>query len=951
MPAVPEFDPLVDEAPSRFIVGIDLGTTNMAVTYVDTEDPEAKVTVFPVLQVVAPGETEARETLPSFHFQPPQSEAAAESMRLPWHRKPNRYCVGVMARDESARTAGRAVVSAKSWLCHAGVDRTAALLPWQGAPDVERLSPVDASARYLEHIRRAWNHSFPGAPLEKQDIVLTLPASFDEVARTLTIEAAQAARLPRITLLEEPQAAFYAWVNQNAGNWAEQVEVGQKILVCDIGGGTTDFTLIRVRASEVEGERVQFHRVAVGQHLILGGDNLDLALAKFLEQKLAGGSQLPSQQWDRLVGRARQIKEDFLSPQGPETLTVQLPAMGSRLIGGGLQTEVTRDEVQSLLVEGFLPRVELDSRPMTHATGFQEFGLPYTSDPAITKHLATFLYAHRDTDLPASDPLSARPDILLFNGGFFGSDLMKTRIIDQLRHWFQTGDDPGWSPRILENDRLDLAVARGAACFGRVRRGEGVRIAASLARSYYIAVDALDERGAESKALCIVPGRAEPGQEFELHEREFSLTLSQPVEFSLLVSSVRLADEAGELHEVDPDQMTPLPPIRTVIQATSRNEKRDIPVKLHVSLSEIGTVELSCREVGSDRSWKLQFDIRSAVRTDLSAHQGDGEQEGFVAEENWDHCCREMKDVFTADGSAKPVELMARLTECLAMERNEWPMSLLRRMWESLLELAEGRKKSAAHEARWINLLGYALRPGYGFAVDDWRVSETWRHVRDQLQFDSPAGRAGLHILWRRLAGGLSRGQQIAMADPLFSALRALTKKLSGGKVKAATIRPEDTTEIWRLLGSFELLHVDRKIELAKMIFSIREKKSMNRVQDGLVWTLGRLGQRTPLYGPLNTVVPVAEVESWIETILDWGQPDRNSLFAVVQMARRTGDRYRDIGEVLRSAVLQWLEENRASAAQQELVREIGELDEESSNRAFGESLPRGLRLSQVDWG
>ena len=945
-----DFDPLVDELPSRYIVGIDLGTTNIAVTYVDTKDKNRTVKVFPILQVTAPGETEKRETLPSFHFQPVDSEMASESIRLPWHKKKPKYSVGIYARNESANTAGRAIASAKSWLCHAGVDRTAALLPWQGASDVDRLSPVEASARYLEHVRRAWNQEFKNEKLEDQDIVLTLPASFDEVARTLTIEAAHLAKLPRVILIEEPQAAFYAWVNKHQQDWSEKVHVGQKILVCDIGGGTTDFTLIRVRESQVEGEKVQFHRVAVGEHLILGGDNLDLTLAKYLEGKLAKGGQLQPDQWDVLVGRSRQLKEDFLGDNAPEKLTVKVPGRGSKLIGGSLQTEVSKEEVQNLLVDGFLPTVSWRDKPDSLQSGFQEFGLPYASDPAITKYLASFLVAHRDknegdqqesSNESELDRKAVRPDVILFNGGFFDSPLLKQKTIESITDWFRDESEPEWSPILLENDRLDLAVARGAAYYGLVRRGEGVRIAASLARSYYIAV----ENEAETSALCIVPGSAEPGQNFELADQEFLLTLSQPVEFSLYVSSTRLADEPGVLYEIDSEQMTALPPIRTVIQATSRNEKRDIAVRLRVGLSEIGTIDLSCHEVDSERSWKLQFDIRSAVNTDIDAHQGGGETQGFISEEDWQSSRQKIEDVFSPEGTAKPAQLVNQLSACIGSDRSEWPMSLLRRMWETLFDLADGRKKSAGHEARWINLLGFALRPGYGFAVDDWRVTETWRHVKDRLQYESPSARAAIHILWRRLAGGLSRGQQIAMAEPLISSLKTLTKKLSGGTVKTATMRPEDTAEIWRMLGSFELLNIDRKLALAQMILAVKDKKSMAKIRDVLIWTLGRLGQRVPLYGPLNTVIPNQTVESWLADLLKDRDAERNSLFAIVQMARKTGDRFRDISDDLRSDVLEFLEENNADQAYLALVADGGELDEETQDRAFGESLPKGLRI------
>ncbi|MCA9205558.1 MAG: Hsp70 family protein, partial [Planctomycetales bacterium] len=331
-----EFDPLVDQLPSRFVVGIDLGTTNSAVAYVDTQERPWQVHTLAIPQLVAPGQVESRETLPSFLYQAAASEMPDEALRLPWQTDGNtdRAPVGVMAREEGTSKPQRLIASAKSWLCHTGVDRTADLLPWHGAADIERMSPVEASSRYLRHMHDAWNARFPDQPLAEQDVVLTLPASFDEVARELTIEAARRAGLNRVVLIEEPQAAFYAWVHKHADDWDSLVSPGQSILVCDIGGGTSDFTLIRVRRSDVAGENVQFHRVAVGEHLILGGDNLDLALARHLEQKLTGGGKLPPHQWDVLVRRCRRVKETLLGEQPPESLTVNLPSSGSRLIGG-----------------------------------------------------------------------------------------------------------------------------------------------------------------------------------------------------------------------------------------------------------------------------------------------------------------------------------------------------------------------------------------------------------------------------------------------------------------------------------------------------------------------------------------------------------------------------------------------------------------------------------------
>jgi molecular chaperone DnaK (HSP70) len=940
---------LFEEKPSRYVVGIDLGTTNCAVCYVDTTQRAWKAEVLAIPQLVAPRQIEARDTLPSFHYQPPHVERQNGALRLPWDREDPAYAVGFVARDYGGQVSGRVVASAKSWLCHSGVDRTRDILPWHAAEDVEKLSPVEVSSRYLKHLRAAWNHQFRSEPLENQDIVLTLPASFDEVARELTIEAARKAGLARVILIEEPQAAFYAWLHKHRENWQSLVSPGQKILVCDIGGGTTDFTLIRVRGGEAgeSSQRVQFHRVAVGDHLILGGDNFDLALAQHLEQKITRGGKLEPRQWDVLVRVARQVKEQMLSGAGQEQQTVSLPGSGTKLIGGALQTQVTREEVQQVLVEGFMPRVALADRPQSRRSGFQEFGLPYAVDPAITRYLAAFLSAHRhagDEDAPASyangvDP--ARPDVVLFNGGVFDSPLLRKRLIDLLVEWFAPASESNWRPILLENDRLDLAVARGAAYFGMVRRGEGVRIAASLARTYYLGVDA-----EPPAAVCLVPGSAQAGRDITLERPQFELLVSQPAEFPLYVSSVRLTDQAGEVLTVDAEQFRDLPPIRTALNTRRRSERGTVPVKLHARLTEIGTLELWCSEVGGERTWRLEFDIRSTTQTDKAAHESRAEREGFVDEATWQACANAIHETFGHSASLPPDSLLKRLTDASGMERHEWPTSLLRRVWEALLENEPGRRKSPLHEARWLNMLGYALRPGYGLAVDDWRVAETWRTVHGKLAFTAATSRTESLILWRRIAGGFTSGQQQAIAEPLIAQVRALHKRHTSGKAGDATFSAHEGVEVLRLLGSLELLPAATKQELGKLLADLLPKRKLEQLRPALAWSLGRLGARTPVYGPLNTILPPSAVAPWIESLLELSLPDAQVQFAVVQLARMTGDRFRDLSAEVRTRVLGWLKQNQAAEHAEQLVRELAELTEEEQTRAFGEALPKGLRIA-----
>ncbi len=938
-----ELSSLLEEQPSRYVVGIDLGTTNSAVAYVDSQESPWTVRTFEIPQLVEAGVVEARTTLPSFHYEAAPGEFAPDALRLPWSREAPNFAVGFFARNHGVLSPGRLIASAKSWLCHTGVDRTAALLPWHGADDVQKLSPVEASSRYLRHIREAWDHRFPGEPLARQDLVLTLPASFDEIARELTIQAAARAGLPRVVLIEEPQAAFYAWIHKHAENWEQEVTPGQKILVCDIGGGTTDFTLIRVRRTE--GGKVQFHRVAVGDHLLLGGDNLDLALAYMLEPRLSKQEKLTPRQWAILVRACRQVKEPLLSDNAPETATVTLPGTGARLIGGGRQEEVTREEVRQLLVEGFLPHCGLDEKPRGLQSGFQEFGLPFAAEPAITRHLAAFLTAHRNVALDEAENDShdpARPDLVLFNGGFFASPVLRERLLEVLSSWFR-GDEPNWSPRVLENERLDLAVAHGAAYYGMVRRGEGVRIAAGLARTYYVGVES-----EEPVAVCLAPAGVEPGHEVRLTDRRFHLLIGQPIEFPLYYSSVRLTDKPGDVVPIDREQITPLPPIRTVLRSHRKSERGAIDVELHARLLEIGVLDLGCREVGGDRSWRLQFDVRSATQTDIEAHISAAEAEGMYDESLWEECRRLLHATFSPQGNDDPRKLVKHLIEATGMDRDEWPTSLLRRIWEELLSLESGRRKSQAHEARWLNLLGYALRPGFGLAADDWRVSETWRLLQGKLYHPSPTCRNESWILWRRIAGGLNAGQQRAIADPLLASLRSMYKRLTTGRGRGGEfdVAPQETPELWRLLGSLELLEIGVKSELGGMICDLLTRRKWEPVRSALAWSLGRIGARVPLYGPLNTVVPASTAAAWLTRLIELPDGDPTVHLAVMQLARKTDDRYRDLPEARCEEAAQWLQAQGAAAHLIELVRNGGSLDTEEQNRVFGEALPKGLRLA-----
>ncbi len=951
-------------APSRYIIGIDLGTTNSALAFINTRRTPWQVTPFPVSQVVAPGHVDRREVLPSFHLEAANGQWEGGELKLPWHEQPPHTCVGVHAREGGAAMPGRQISSAKSWLSHAGVDRTAGILPWHGAADVARLSPVEASSRILAHLVAAWDHAHPESPIAEQTVVLTVPASFDEVARELTIAAAREAGLVGPVLLEEPQAAFYAWIDHHREQWQEFVQPGERILVCDVGGGTTDLTLIEVR-NDSHGRAV-FHRIAVGEHLILGGDNLDLALARNVEQQLEVATTLSPMQWGALIRAARSAKERLLGDDPPGELTVSIPGEGSRLIGGALQVPVTRECMVERLLDGFLPRVALDAEPAVRRSGLSEFGLPYAPDPAITRYLAAFLRSHRDEQREVDRRLgAARPDMVLFNGGLFEAPLLRQRIITVLRDWFGA---EGWEPRILENPRLDLAVSHGAASFGMARRGEGTRIAGGLARSYYIGVEAAGGDGAEpgaGRAVCLVPAGTEEGEAVSLESLPMSLRIRQPVEFPLYTSSVRTTDPAGAVIEVDPHELTELPPIRTVLGSGRRGDPDSLTICLHAQLTAIGTMALWCREKGGQRQWQLQFDVRSATQTQHRGHTGEAEAEGVLDEQAVTAARRIIHATFlpgSSQGSSapRPESLVKQMEKATGMKRRDWPAAALRRFWEALMQVARGRLSSPEHEARWLNLLGFSLRPGYGLAVDDWRVDHTWKlfpqgvhHIRNEMC------RAEWWILWRRIAGGLRPGQQRTLAEPLIAALRAYLRSIEAakdrsgrgrakaGKGPAAAFQygPAETVEVWRLLGSLELIAPAMRLELAELAFALAGRGKQRPVHEAILWTLGRLGSRVPVYGPLNVLLPVEVVEAWVQRIVaEESWPD-SATFAIVQMTRRTGDRYRDVSEATRRAALEWLRGCNAPGHYLELVEQGGELQANERALALGESLVRGLQI------
>ncbi|WP_186021246.1 Hsp70 family protein [Burkholderia gladioli] len=611
---------------ARYSIGIDLGTTHCALSYVDlaASDGEAAAQqVLPIAQLSSPGAVASPELLPSFLYLPHEGELAAGDLSLPWTASRD-YAVGEMARSRGAGTPIRLVSSAKSWLCHPGVDRRAAILPNDAPPEVARVSPLEASVRYLNHLREAWDHAHPDAPFAAQDVTVTIPASFDPAARELTAEAAQAAGYTRMTLLEEPQAALYSWIQKSGGGWRKDVKVGDIILVVDVGGGTTDLSLIAV--VEREGN-LELHRVAVGEHILLGGDNMDLALAHVVARKLAAqGTQADPWQLRALTYACRGAKETLLSDRSVETVPLVVPSRGAKLIGGSIRTELTRAELTQILLEGFFPQVEASARPAVRTrAGLTQLGLPYAQDAGITRHLAAFLGkqvgALAELDgLPAAahHPGASflHPSAVLFNGGVFKSELLTERILAILNGWLAA--DGAAPARLLGGADLDLAVARGAAYYGYVKRGRGVRIRGGTARAYYVAIEsampAIPGMEPPISALCVAPFGMEEGSDAALPEQEFGLVVGEPVQFRFFGSSVRRQDQVGDMLDYwSPEELQELEAIQATLPADGRTPGEVVAVRLHARVTEAGTLELEALPRGSEARWKVEFDVRGGV--------------------------------------------------------------------------------------------------------------------------------------------------------------------------------------------------------------------------------------------------------------------------------------------------------------------------------------------------
>ncbi len=906
---------------ARFSIGIDLGTTNSALAFAPL-DGDAGPDILPIPQWDSLAGVAAAPTLPSFLYLP--EDAVAEQLRGR-AAGDGSWIVGRLARAKAGEIPGRVVHSAKSWLCHHAADRMAAFLPW-GATDLsrdEKISPVRASALILNHLRGAWDARFAeaGCAFDDQEITITVPASFDAAAQRLTLAAAEEAGFPPgARLLEEPQAAFYCWLASHdaAGEpWADpDAREPRHVLVVDIGGGTSDFSLFALRPDQGGGKIPDIRRVAVSEHILLGGDNVDLALAHLVEQRLGDGrGQISGARWDALVASCRDLKETALSGDGPadERFVVALAGRGSGLIGGTRTVAVTRAEIEGVLLDGFFPECAAAARPYRTQGALRELGLPYATDSAVTRHLADFL---RD---------GPRVDAVLFNGGSLHPPRLRARIGAQIGAWQQ-----GEAPLILTNAEPDLAVALGAARYGVLLHGARGKIAADAARAVFLEVHA--EGRADPSLVCVLPRGARPEEAFEITEPALKLTTGRLARFQAVSSSRHGDCRAGDMLDWREGAFHALPPLQTIVKTESAGA---VPVHLVAKMNALGLLAVACvsADPGPKRAWPLEFDLR--------AHDSGGTREVVTRLEPnanstaLEAAAEKIGGMFTGP-AGKPTAntLFKALAQVLGVPRNAWNAALLRALWPALAARMDGRRLSVDHEETWLITAGFLLRPGFGVAGDEARMDALWRLHAGGSAFPGRRIKAQEYILWRRLAGGLSRARQDAL-------LAAEIGRLRGDKAPA---------ELVRLAGSLEYLSQAMKAELVNRF--VDTAASLAREKGHCAPYLSALGfllNRAPLYAGPETVVPPDFVQHAYDAFraLDWAAPELLEIQTMfLRAARVVDDRTVDVPKSLRLLIAGKLEKSGVPASRTARLKEFVPVGRADRAAMFDEALPPGLILA-----
>lgn len=906
---------------SRFITGIDLGTTNIAVSYIDTEKSPVKINKFNIPQLTALGELGESELLPAAIFMPDEKLSGKESIALPWKKKPE-CVVGIYAGKEGPSLPARFISSAKSWLCHAGVNRRDKILPWGNSESSQKKSPVEAARIYLEYVKNAWDHKLgkvkdaDGLPcvLAEQQTIITVPASFDETARELTLEAAKEAGLKYVSLLEEPLAAFYAWLSKHDDDWKERIAPGEKALVIDVGGGTTDFSLIELDKKGL------LNRTAAGERLLLGGDNIDMALARIIEKKWK--TQLAPDEWTQLCLRSKEAKEKILSEKA-EKADIVLLGKGSSVIASSRKASLERKEVLSTLREGFFHCIPKDSPAPRKKSGIQTMGLPYAPESEITKYLLDFLkYAAKAID--SKDEI-VFPDKILFNGGAMAPQIVRKYVLNALDNWF-----PGREkPETLKSSDLSLAVSTGAAYYGLARRGEGVRIKSGTSRSYYIQA----QEGDSVKHICVMPRGFEEGSAIET-PMKFHLETNQTVSFPLFSSSTRTKDKPGDLVE-DGKDLAPVSTLACILKMGKGEKKSSVEAEIFSELTDTGVLKIWLQALESNHKWPLNFDIRQIGDDEESSGVDD---ETIIDSEKIDNALSVMEKAFSE--MLRLPSIMKIIEKELELKRKDWPLHTLRALSDHLLEMPYKSLRNSEAEARWLNLCGFCMRPGFGEPADELRIKKAWQIWSVGLNNpNNPQAVAEWWIFWRRLTPGLGNGHQ----RTIYEALRKIifprdeysTKAKNGTQAKA---------EMWRCAASLERLKPEAKMTMGNILADRCEKLDAHEF-----WALGRLGSRRLFRASPQNAVPAKTAVAWLEKVLESSGKDKNiseaRLFALSRIAAKTGERHLDLSADAIEKVQQELLKGGASGSWLVHLEKAEAETLEEQGKILGDALPLGLKI------
>lgn len=912
---------------SRYIIGVDLGTSNCALAYIDTFSPDDGSRLLEIEQQQTSGGFGALPLLPSCLFLPPVDEKPKDSA-----------IVGQYARDQLAYLPGRVVQSAKSWLAHQDALGTAQILPW-GSDEIrwqDKVSAVEASAAYLSHLLRAWNASVAkydeSNRFENQRVIITVPASFTEDAQALTLEAARLAGYPADSrLLEEPQAAFYFWLEQHAmaKSAAEALrevfwdidEGAKRIVVCDVGGGTTDFSLFELRLTNGKAEIV---RSRVSDHLLLGGDNIDLALAAFLEPQLRKGDKpLTTAEWIKLTAQCREAKEKVLGGFGEpaQAFHISIAGRGSSLFSSARTASLPVEELRKVVASEFFPACSSEDYAERTASDPNEIGLPSVKDKAITRHLAAFL-------------AGAQVDGILFAGGSLAPEYLRQRLLEVLSSWMPR------PPIVLENTHITEAVARGAARFGFVLEHAQDIIHGGYPRSLYIEAES---KGGAGRLVCIVPKGAEVGVASPLEDIKLRALVNQPIRVQPYYSASRDSDRPGDIIAADSAGVYPLPTLQTVLElppSRPRPPHDQLLVTIAAEVTETGLLNIWCREIAQSPeeafSWNLTFNVRKHAAEEPAVDAV--EPEAFALPESFPEACAEIDAIFgkskRGEQAVRPKRLISSLERVLKQPRNDWHPMLLRQLWPPLERGMGRRGRSVAHEAAWFYLAGFFLRPGYGTELDASYVSQLWRSFSSGMRFPKEAQVVDQwNIMWRRVAGGLEREKQ----EALYHSVEA--KVISKGK--------SANLEAVRLACSLERIPVSSKEKLGSYLLR-RILTTPGSLREHLMWELGRLGCRVPMYASTHYSVPPAVLMTWFRSLreVDWSPGELKRFHAIfAQACRLSGDASADLSSDERAEVVEYLTRTGASPQTTEIVEHRVESSELDKRMLFGDSLPLGLRL------